>query len=170
MEYEQARSRGERYLQVVLFGFYVIHNAVNNAEAMPPKKRKTRFSEDHAVVHGLPRRRSNYFPYRANLLSLWPRATTNFYYFRCPFRSDVFKSHMLSQYSVKWERYAALPKREKSRFFVGSSPLVHRNTIRSHFAEIQVPFITSRTETWSKLSSVNCYLILTTVTFPGREH
>jgi hypothetical protein len=122
-------------------------------EAMPPKKRTTPFNEDHVVAYGL--KICERAPTTKQVLSVScqfcvhfgreekvgakRKATTNVHYFRCPFRVDVFKSHMLSQHSVNWERYASLPKKEKARFFEESSPVVHRNTLRSHFAEVQVP-------------------------------
>jgi len=42
-----------------------------------------------------------------------------------------------SQHGVIWERYSALSNEEKAIFFNENAPVVHRNTLRSHFEGAQ---------------------------------
>jgi hypothetical protein len=65
------------------------------------------------------------------------KATTNIQYFRCPFRADVFARHLQSQHRSTWERYSAMSNEEKVAFFTENAPVVHRNTLRSHFGGAQ---------------------------------
>ena len=66
------------------------------------------------------------------------KATTNVQYFHKPFCTDVYKQHMQSQHPQHWARYSALTsKEEKSSFFTNNAPVVHWNTICSHFVGSQ---------------------------------
>ena len=65
------------------------------------------------------------------------KATSNIQYFRRPFRADVYNRHMRQQHPVKWEQYCSLAEDRKATFFEANAPVVHRNTIRSHFGGSQ---------------------------------
>ena len=65
------------------------------------------------------------------------KATANITYFRRPFRADTYSRHMLSQHSTHWQTYCELTKEQKTVFFENEAPVVHRNTLKSHFGGSQ---------------------------------
>ena len=65
------------------------------------------------------------------------KATANIQYFRRPFRADTYSRHMDSQHSVHWKTYSELTKEQKTGFFDEEAPVVHRNTLKSHFGGSQ---------------------------------
>lgn len=67
------------------------------------------------------------------------KRTVNVMYFKKPFRADMYRRHMISQHPQRWKEYSELTAREKESFFDSNAPVVHRNTINSHFGGSQVP-------------------------------
>ena len=65
--------------------------------------------------------------------------TTNVKYFKRPFRVDVYPRHLVSQHPGCWEEYSELSGSEKAGFFDDNAPVVHCNTIKSHFGGLQAP-------------------------------
>ncbi|BBN17363.1 hypothetical protein MPTK1_7g13940 [Marchantia polymorpha subsp. ruderalis] len=65
--------------------------------------------------------------------------TVNVMYFKKPFRADMYLRHMSLQHPLCWKEYSALSQSEKASYFDTNAPIVHRNTIKSHFGGSQVP-------------------------------
>ena len=65
------------------------------------------------------------------------KVTANITYFRRPFRADTYSRHLLSQHSTHWQTYRELTKEQKTVFFENDAPVVHRNTLKSHFGGSQ---------------------------------
>ena len=65
--------------------------------------------------------------------------TTNVKYFKRPFHVDMYRRHLVSQHPGCWEEYSELSGSEKAGFFGDNAPVVHRNTIKSHFGGSQAP-------------------------------
>lgn len=66
------------------------------------------------------------------------RPTKNVHYFRRPFRTDLYRKHLETQHPLRWRMYSALTTPEKAKCFVENGPIVHRQTLRSHFSGPQV--------------------------------
>ena len=51
--------------------------------------------------------------------------------------ADAYQKHMKTQHPQNWETYRALSNEQKATSFDESAPVVHWNTIRSHFGGVQ---------------------------------
>ena len=61
------------------------------------------------------------------------KATSNIQSFKHLFRAYFYQKHMKTHHPQNWETYYALSNEQKATFFDESAPVVHRNTIWSHF-------------------------------------
>ena len=120
---------------------------------MPPKKRSTPFNQSHCLEYGVkvcqvdPALRvvllvaclfCIHFG-REVKVGQKRKATCNTKYFKRPFRKDNYNLHMEGQHSGCWSVYHSLSKEDKAKFFDENAPVVHQNTIKSHFSGTQAP-------------------------------